>query len=141
MRNLTRRSMMKAGGGLLATTALGGLWRPARAEAAPITVTALGGKPARMKDNREIPDTLEALWQYPGGTLVTFSQFNANGGAWSLPGCELEVRGTKGTLYLFGDGYEVMPEAISVSSAMARGRLPWCSAIRAATACTIVTGG
>jgi putative spermidine/putrescine transport system substrate-binding protein len=43
MRNLTRRSMMKAGGGLLATTALGGLWRPARAEAGTITVTALGG--------------------------------------------------------------------------------------------------
>ena len=80
---------------------------------APLRVMAMGGKPAGMQDNREIPDTLEAVWQYPGGTLVTFSQFNANGGTWSLPGCELELRGTLGTLYLFGNGYEVHPEPIS----------------------------
>jgi predicted dehydrogenase len=81
--------------------------------AAPLSVTALGGKPAAMKDNREIPDTLEAIWQYPGGTLVTFSQFNGNAGQWSVPGCEVEIRGTLGTLYLYGDGYEIRPDAIS----------------------------
>lgn len=80
---------------------------------APLSVMAMGGKPAGMKDNREIPDTLEAVWQYPGGTLVTFSQFNASAGTWSLPGCEVELRGTKGTLYLFGNGYEVVPDPIS----------------------------
>ncbi|MCL5744452.1 MAG: hypothetical protein M1541_11095, partial [Acidobacteria bacterium] len=41
---------------------------------APQMVTALGGKFA-IEDNREIPDTLEVLWQYPGGTLASFSQF------------------------------------------------------------------
>jgi predicted dehydrogenase len=87
---------------------------------APLTVTALGGKPAGMKDNREIPDTLEAVWQYPGGTLVTFSQFNGNAGTWSLPGCELELRGTLGTLYLFGDGYEIVPDPISEDEFPAR---------------------
>lgn len=80
---------------------------------APTSVTALGGKPAAMADNREIPDTLEAVWQYPGGTIVTFSQFNATAPQWSLPGCEVELRGTKGTLYLFGNGYEVVPDPIS----------------------------
>jgi hypothetical protein len=84
---------------------------------------AMGGKPAEMKDNREIPDTLEAVWQYPGGTLVTFSQFNGNAGTWSLPGCELELRGTLGTLYLFGDGYEVVPDAISDDEFPARSPL------------------
>jgi predicted dehydrogenase len=87
---------------------------------APETVTALGGKPAGMKDNREIPDTLEAVWRYPGDVLVTFSQINANGGQWSLPGCEVEIRGTLGTLYLFGDGYEVIPEPISEDEFPAR---------------------
>ena len=77
------------------------------------TVTALGARAADLKDNREIPDTLEAIWQYPGGTLVTFSQFNATAGQWSVPGCELELRGTLGTLYLFGNGYEVVPDPIS----------------------------
>jgi hypothetical protein len=76
-----------------------------------------------MHDKREIPDTLEAVWQYPGGTLVTFSQFNANAGQWSVPGCELELRGTLGTLYLFGDGYEVVPDAISDDEFPARSPL------------------
>ena len=34
---------------------------------APLGVTAMGGKFA-VEDNREIPDTLEVLWLYPGGT-------------------------------------------------------------------------
>jgi predicted dehydrogenase len=80
---------------------------------APLSVMAMGGKVSGMADNREIPDTLQAVWQYPGGTLVNLSQFNANAGQWSLPGCELELRGTLGTLYLFGNGYEVVPDAIS----------------------------
>jgi predicted dehydrogenase len=87
---------------------------------APVSVTALGAKPARMNDNREIPDTLEAVWQYPGGIIVTFSQFNATGTQWSLPGCEVELRGTKGTLYLFGNGYEVVPDRISEDEFPAR---------------------
>ncbi len=87
---------------------------------APVSVMAMGGKPAEMRDNREIPDTLEAVWQYPGGTLVTFSQFNATAAPWSLPGCELELRGTKGTLYLFGDGYEVVPDGVSMDEFPAR---------------------
>ena len=73
-----------------------------------------------MGDNREIPDTLEAIWQYPAGTLVTFSQFNATAGAWSLPGCEVELRGTLGTMYLFGDGYEIVPDPISEEEFPAR---------------------
>src|SRR5580704_862307 len=44
---------------------------------APLAVAAMGGKFAGMTDNREVPDTLEVMWTYPGDTLVTFSQFNA----------------------------------------------------------------
>ena len=50
------------------------------ASTTPLSVAAMGGKFANY-DNREVPDTLEVIWQYPGNTLVTFSQFNANGGA------------------------------------------------------------
>lgn len=80
---------------------------------APTAVTAMGGRFGGMIDNREIPDTLEAVWQYPGGTLATFSQFNSTAGPWSMPGCEVEIRGTKGAIYLFGNGYEIIPERIS----------------------------
>jgi len=80
---------------------------------APRRVTALGGRFAGMDDNREVPDTMEVIWEYPGDTLVTFTQINASAGAWSLPGCEVELRGTLGTLYLFGDGYEVVPDRLT----------------------------
>jgi len=79
---------------------------------APLAVTAMGGKYA-VSDNREIPDTMEALWRYPGDTLVTFTQFNANGANASAKPCEIEFRGTKGTLYLRSNGWEVVPENIT----------------------------
>ena len=78
-------------------------------EEAPQSVVAMGGKVADF-DNREVPDTLEAMWTYPSGTLVTLSQYNASGAGASAKPCELEFRGTKGTLYFKGDGYEVVPE-------------------------------
>jgi predicted dehydrogenase len=87
---------------------------------APESVAALGGRFSNMDDNREIPDTLEAVWQYPGGTLVSFSQFNATAAPWSLPGCEVELRGTLGTLFLFGDGYEIVPDNLVVNPFPAR---------------------
>jgi predicted dehydrogenase len=77
---------------------------------APATVAALGGK-YFVKDNREIPDTLEVIWQYPKNLTVTFTQLNANGAlAVSQPETEVEIRGTKGTLYLQGKNYLILPE-------------------------------
>src|SRR5207302_785295 len=79
---------------------------------APKGVFAAGGKYA-IEDNREIPDTLEAVWEYEGGTLVTFSQFNANNSPGNARGWELEFRGTNGTLLMQeGQGYEILPERI-----------------------------
>lgn len=88
---------------------------------APLAVTAIGGKFA-VTDNREVPDTLEVLWQYPDNTLVTFSQFNTNASPASRGG-EIEFRGTKGTLYLTGSGYEVVPEMIKDGEFPARSPL------------------
>jgi predicted dehydrogenase len=89
---------------------------------APLAVTAMGGKFA-VEDNREIPDTLEVMWKYPGETLVTFSQFNANAASASARPAEIEFRGTKGTLYLTGNGYEVVPEAVTQNEFPARSPL------------------
>lgn len=76
----------------------------------PRSVAALGGKFA-IKDNREIPDTLEVVWQYPNNTLVTLTQVNANGGSPTpLSGAEIEIRGTRGTFYLSGNEYVIIPE-------------------------------
>src|SRR5207245_6338187 len=77
---------------------------------APKGVFALGGKYA-IDDNRDIPDTMEVVWEYAGPTLVTLSQFNANATPGNLRSGEIEFRGTKGTLLMNeGSGYEIIPE-------------------------------
>jgi predicted dehydrogenase len=88
----------------------------------PSAVTAMGGKLA-LEDNREIPDTLEVLWLYPGGTMVSFLQFNASAPPAGLNRGEIEFRGTKGTLYLQSNGYEVVPDLISPNEFFARSPL------------------
>ena len=87
---------------------------------APLAVTAMGGKFA-VEDNREIPDTLEVLWTYPDGTLVTFSQYNATAAPATRDSrVDIEFRGTKGTLYLLDDGYEIVPDEITPNEFPAR---------------------
>jgi len=85
----------------------------------PRAVVAMGGK-FGINDNREVPDTLEVVWHYPGDTLVTFSQFNATAPAASARPAEIEFRGTRGTLYIMGDGYEVVPDSITRNEFPAR---------------------
>jgi predicted dehydrogenase len=87
--------------------------------ATPVAVAAIGGKFANY-DNREVPDTLEVIWRYPGDTLVTFSQFNATAAPGAARPCEIEFRGTKGTLYFSTNGYEVVPDMITPNEFAAR---------------------
>jgi predicted dehydrogenase len=77
----------------------------------PRRVTALGGKYV-MQDNREIPDTLEVIWDYDK-TLVTFSQYDASAARANPPGAEIELRGTRGTMYLMSGRWEVVPEQLT----------------------------
>jgi predicted dehydrogenase len=85
----------------------------------PLAVTAMGGKYA-ITDNREVPDTLEVLWQYPGNTLVNFTQINANAAAPNTKGGQIELRGTKGTCYITWNGYEIVPEVLTPNEFPAR---------------------
>jgi len=75
---------------------------------APLAVTGMGGKYA-VEDNREVPDTAEILWDF-GGTMVTFSQINCNAAGGNLRGSEMELRGTKGTMYIDMGRWDVVPE-------------------------------
>ncbi len=78
---------------------------------APLAVTAMGGKLA-VQDNREIPDTAEVIWTYPGGKLVIFSQYDTSASPADRRNSTIEVRGTEGTMFLDWNGYEVVPEAV-----------------------------
>ncbi|MBY0513992.1 MAG: Gfo/Idh/MocA family oxidoreductase [Gemmataceae bacterium] len=79
---------------------------------APKAVACLGGK-FGVTDNRDIPDTCEAVWEYDG-CLVTFSQFNCNASPGNPRGWSMEFRGTEGTLLLADGaaGYEIIPEKV-----------------------------
>lgn len=93
---------------------------------APKTVACLGGKYA-VDDNRDIPDTLEAIWEYDG-CLATFTQVNANGAIANLRGWNMEFRGTLGTMLISdgNQGFEILPENIRLEE------LPALSPIRRA---------
>jgi predicted dehydrogenase len=79
---------------------------------APRGVFAVGGKYA-IADNRDIPDTMEVVWEYAGPTLVTMSQFNANSAAGNQRGAEVEFRGTLGTMLVQeNQGFVILPEQI-----------------------------
>src|SRR3954447_12947058 len=79
---------------------------------APKAVTAIGGQFAGIQDNRQIPDTLQVLWEFDK-TLVVFEQYNASGAPPNQPGSEIELRGTKGTMYIRNTSWDVVRERIS----------------------------
>jgi predicted dehydrogenase len=79
---------------------------------APRSVTAVGGKYA-MKDNREIPDTMQVIWEWDGPTLMLFTHHDCNDSPVNAQGAEIELRGTKGTMYIHGNRWEVVPQKIT----------------------------
>jgi predicted dehydrogenase len=79
---------------------------------APLAVTAAGSKYA-IQDNRDTPDTLEALYEYPG-FLLTYSNRVLNARGNSGHGYGIEFSGTDGTLFLDRSGYEIYPETAGV---------------------------
>ena len=99
---------------------------------APMSVTAIGGKYA-VRDNRQTVDTMEAIWEFPDATMVTFSDFGCNGAPVSSTKPFLaEFRGTEGTVYVYNDGWEVIPERQASLPAPGGGPLPEHQASRTA---------
>jgi len=76
-------------------------------ETAPSAITAHGGKYA-VKDDRDIPDTMEVLFEFDSGMIVKFSIHEANGGG-GVHGGEVELNGAKGNLLASQNGYKVAP--------------------------------
>jgi predicted dehydrogenase len=79
---------------------------------APAGVFAVGSRTG-VADNREVPVTMEAVWDYPDGAIVTFSQYNANSAPGTAKGSAIEIRGTKATMYFNGENLEIVPETLS----------------------------
>lgn len=77
---------------------------------APISVCAMGGRFA-VDDDRTIPDTMEANFEFPAGRLVVFGVYETCGNQTMALGGLVELRGTKGTLFVSDNSYEVLPES------------------------------
>jgi len=77
-------------------------------ELAPASISALGGRFA-VDDDRTVPDTLEVTFQFDSGRLAIFGQYEASGNP-ALRSGEIELRGTQGTVYVSGRGFEIVPE-------------------------------
>jgi predicted dehydrogenase len=76
-------------------------------EKAPISVSAHGGKYV-LDDDSTIPDTLQVTFEFASGSIIVFSDYEANSGA-MLPFGEIEIRGTKGTLLANENAYKIVP--------------------------------
>ena len=77
-------------------------------EKAPVAITTLGGN-YLIDDDRTIPDTMQTIFEFPSGVLVTFTMLEASSGRFSPYGM-LEFRGNKGTLYTGGaNDYKITP--------------------------------
>jgi predicted dehydrogenase len=81
--------------------------RWALAEEAPASLSAHGGRFA-VDDDRTIPDTLEAVFEFASGRLMVWGQYEATDGEAVRSG-EIEFRGTKGSLYSSEAGYRIYP--------------------------------
>jgi predicted dehydrogenase len=74
-------------------------------ETAPVAISAHGGKFA-VDDDRDIPDTMEVTYEFASGALVTFTIIEAGAGSMFQYG-EVELRGTKATLFADEAGYKI----------------------------------
>jgi predicted dehydrogenase len=77
-------------------------------EQMPKSVAAFGEK-FRLKDNRETPDTIIALYEYPG-FLATYENRYGNGNTLMGRGYGITLHGDKGTLYVDRTMYQLWPE-------------------------------
>ena len=74
----------------------------------PKAVSSSGGR-WFLKDNGEVPDTQDAIIEYPGfNAIVQFRECTAGAGSTSMG--SLTFMGTKGTMNLGRDGFEIMPD-------------------------------
>jgi predicted dehydrogenase len=76
-------------------------------EKAPSAISAHGGKYV-LTDDRDIPDTMDVLYEFDSGLIIKFSIYEGTSGN-GVEGGEVELRGTKGTLVADQNGYEIKP--------------------------------
>ncbi|MCC7054465.1 MAG: Gfo/Idh/MocA family oxidoreductase [Gemmatimonadaceae bacterium] len=80
---------------------------------APKSVVASGGKFAYPDDASETPDTLQAVFEYDGFTMLWEHATGIDGGPYGRPE-GIAFVGNNGTLVVNRGGWEVLPEVVTV---------------------------
>jgi predicted dehydrogenase len=75
---------------------------------APLSVSAVGGK-FHLTDNRETPDTIQAIYQYPDFAM-TYENRVCNAQSVNGKGYGIEFYGADATLFVDRSGFEIRPE-------------------------------
>ncbi len=78
-------------------------------EEAPCSVSAHGGRYV-VDDDRTIPDTMQATFEFASGRMLVFGQYEASMNPAFAKSGEIELRGTQGTIYASGGGYQIVGE-------------------------------
>ena len=73
----------------------------------PSVISTLGGKYA-VDDDRTIPDTMQATFEFASGCIATINVLEASSGSF-IPYGFIELRGTKGNLYTNENDYKISP--------------------------------
>lgn len=108
----------------------------------PRAVVSFGGRRV-LKDNCEVPDTQDSLFDFPGGTTAVFSYREASVGGQPIP--VLWFFGTKGGMNLSREGYEIFPDAKNPEGELpgsSRGKKAerWIEALKVGTASPVYGG-
>lgn len=74
-------------------------------ETAPVAISAHGGRYI-VADDSDIPDTMQVTYEFKSGLIVNFCIYEASSGGLFQFG-EVELRGTKGTLWANESGYRI----------------------------------
>jgi predicted dehydrogenase len=77
----------------------------------PTTVTALGSK-FYVKDNTDVPDTLQITFEYPS-FIATYENRECNGNSLTKHSYGIEFHGSDGAMFLDRSGFEVFAEPLS----------------------------
>ncbi|MFN0168889.1 MAG: Gfo/Idh/MocA family protein [Bryobacteraceae bacterium] len=99
----------------------------ATGEDAPKSVSAMGGVLYLVNDERETPDTLQVIFQYPGYQMyystLRHNSYGHDGHPGNKPFGSYGIRfhGTEGTLFVDRAGYEITPQMRSRSDPGAMG--------------------
>ncbi|SHF20533.1 Tat (twin-arginine translocation) pathway signal sequence [Mariniphaga anaerophila] len=76
-------------------------------ETAPVSISAHGGKYVLDHDG-DIPDTMQVTFEFASGMIISFAIYEASSGG-AIPQGEIELRGTKATVYASERGYSIVP--------------------------------